>query len=252
MDATAVGGALFDNTSATRQTFNSQAETIDLPLATSTPRRARIYTITSGDVAGDPQDWTLQGSNDGTHWTDLDTRTGVTFAWRLYTKPFVIAHPGDYRQYRLNVTANSGAPTTTIAELELLAPAPGSPDQAQTVTAPVSGTVPATLALTLGAPATFGAFTPGVERTYDASTLADVVSTAGDAALSVAGPVHLANGPFSLPDPLQVDMSPATWSAPVSHDPVTIGFHQHIGRTDPLRTGSYSATLTFTLSTTNP
>ena len=32
----------------------------------------------------------------------------------------------------------------------------------------VGGTVPATLSLTLGAPATFGAFTPGVARTYEA------------------------------------------------------------------------------------
>ena len=52
----------------------------------------------------------------------------------------------------------------------------------------VGGTVPATLALTLGAPASFGAFTPGVDRDYDASTTATVTSTAGDAALSVVGP----------------------------------------------------------------
>ena len=32
------------------------------------------------------------------------------------------------------------------------------------------GTVPATLSLTLGAPASFGAFTPGVARDYNAST----------------------------------------------------------------------------------
>ncbi len=41
-------------------------------------------------------------------------------------------------------------------------------------------------------------------------------------------------------------------TAPVSHDPVAIGFRQHIGATDPLRTGAYSTTLTFTLSTTAP
>ena len=35
-----------------------------------------------------------------------------------------------------------------------------------TATAPVSGTVPATLSLTLGAPATFGAFTPGIDKVY--------------------------------------------------------------------------------------
>jgi hypothetical protein len=31
-----------------------------------------------------------------------------------------------------------------------------------------------------------------------------------------------------------------------------VTFNQHIGRTDALRTGSYSKTLTFTLSTTSP
>jgi arabinogalactan endo-1,4-beta-galactosidase len=116
----------------------------------------------------------------------------------------------------------------------------------------VGGTVPATLALSLGGPATFGAFTPGVDKTYSASTSADVVSTAGDATLSVSAPGHLANGAFSLPEPLQVSLSKASWSAPVSHDPVTIGFSQHIGANDALRTGTYATTLTFTLSTTSP
>ena len=36
--------------------------------------------------------------------------------------------------------------------------------------APVGATVPATLSLALGTPATFGAFTPGVARDYLAST----------------------------------------------------------------------------------
>ena len=38
----------------------------------------------------------------------------------------------------------------------------------------VGGTVPPTLSLTLGAPACFGTFTPGVERTYEARTTATV------------------------------------------------------------------------------
>ncbi len=57
-----------------------------------------------------------------------------------------------------------------------------------TATGSAGGTVPATLALTLGAPASFGVFTPGVAKDYTASTTADVVSTAGDAALTVSGP----------------------------------------------------------------
>jgi beta-glucosidase len=139
----------------------------------------------------------------------------------------------------------------------------------------VSGTVPATLSLTLGAPATFGAFTPGVDATYTAGTTANVISTAGDGALSVsdpdtAHPGHLVNGSFVMPQALQakatspagagsafapISGSPATlltYSGPVSNDPVAITFQQAIARTDALRTGNYSKTLTFTLSTTNP
>jgi arabinogalactan endo-1,4-beta-galactosidase len=116
----------------------------------------------------------------------------------------------------------------------------------------VGGTVPATLSLTLGPPASFGAFTPGVDKVYEAQTTADVLSTAGDATLSVSDPGHLTNGAFSLPQPLQVLGVPKAYAAPVSHDIATIGFKQAIGATDALRTGSYAKTLTFTLSTTSP
>jgi hypothetical protein len=126
----------------------------------------------------------------------------------------------------------------------------------------VGGTVPATLSLTLGSPASFGAFVPGVARVYTASTSATVVSTAGDAALTVSDPSstapgHLVNGSFSLPQPLRVAGSPLpatvkTYAAPVSNDVVTVGFSQSIAATDALRTGTYAKTLTFTLSTTSP
>ena len=43
-----------------------------------------------------------------------------------------------------------------------------------------------------------------------------------------------------------------TYSGPVSNDAVTVGLRQHIDANDALRTGTYSKTLTFTLSTTTP
>jgi len=141
----------------------------------------------------------------------------------------------------------TGNPSAASAPVAITVPA-GSTSSTGTV----SGTTPATLALSLGAPATFGAFTPGVDRTYTASSTANVISSAADAALSVSDPGHLANGAFSLPEPLQVSLSKTSWSAPVSNDPVLLGFTQHIGSGDALRTGSYSQTLTFTLSTTQP
>ena len=126
----------------------------------------------------------------------------------------------------------------------------------------VSGTVPATLSLTLGPNVNFGAFTPGVTKEYTATTTANVISTAGDATLSVSDPSgtatgHLVNGAYSLPEPLLVAGSalPATvktYTGPISNDPVTIAFSQLVKATDGLRTGTYSKTLTFTLSTTTP
>ena len=55
----------------------------------------------------------------------------------------------------------------------------------------------------MGTPASFGAFTPGVGKDYAAQTTANVISTAGDATLSVADPSatatgKLVNGTFSL------------------------------------------------------
>jgi predicted deacylase len=127
---------------------------------------------------------------------------------------------------------------------------------------PVGGNVPATLSLTLGTPATFGAFTPGVAKDYTASTTATVISTAGDATMTVGdpgttAPGRLVNGTFALASPLLVAGTPLpstvkTYAAPVSNDNVTIDFKQSIAANEPLRTGTYAKTLTFTLSTTNP
>src|SRR5262249_40876203 len=71
----------------------------------------------------------------------------------------------------------------------------------------VGGTVPATLSLSLGTAASFGSFVPGTGADYAANTTATVLSTAGNAALSVSDPSgtatgHLVNGSFSLPQPL--------------------------------------------------
>ena len=148
---------------------------------------------------------------------------------------------------------------------------------ASTADGTVGGTVPATLSLTLGTPAQFGAFTPGIMKTYLASTSANVISTAGDALLSVADPSsfgtgHLVNGTFILAQPLQArarnaantgtaynnvgsSASPLnllTWSAPTSNDAVSLEFSQLVNANDPLRTGAYAKSLTFTLSTTTP
>ena len=96
-------------------------------------------------------------------------------------------------------------------------------------------------------------------------TTANVISTAGDASLSVADPSstatgHLVNGSFSLPSPLQARARNAahqnttfaavgsaasplallTYDGPISNDAVSLDFQQHIDAGDALRTGSYT------------
>lgn len=115
----------------------------------------------------------------------------------------------------------------------------------------VGGVVPATLALSVG-PATFPPFAAGAAADYTATTGAVVTSTAGDARLTVSEPGHLANGAFSLPSPLRVELAKASWTGPASNEPVGITFRQAIGAADALRTGTYSGTVTFTLSTATP
>ncbi|WP_282700320.1 GH92 family glycosyl hydrolase [Streptomyces sp. CC219B] len=103
-------GALFDNTSATAATVTS----VDLPV----PREAEAvqYTLTSSGHEEAPTGWVLQGSADGTEWTDLDRRSGEPFRWDRQTRAFSVADPGAYRHYRLVLDGESA-----VAEVELLA-----------------------------------------------------------------------------------------------------------------------------------
>ena len=155
----------------------------------------------------------------------------------------------------ITVTGRNAAATDWLAGLDLLvldSEAAAQPTPTAVATTEVGGTVPPTLSLTLGNPARFEDFQPGVEREYTASTTANVISSAGDAALTTSDPGHLRNGSFTLPQPLRVKIEPASWAGPVSNARVTLTFTQAIDEADALRTGAYTRTLTFTLSTTRP
>jgi hypothetical protein len=193
-------------------------------------------------------------------WQRVTLAAGQSRTVSVTIDPASSAHPFSYWQdgwqtargpYTVSVGESAG-PQVASAPVSLTTETTGT----------VGGTVPATLSLTLGPAATFGTFTPGVAGDYTATQSATVISTAGDAALTVSDPSsvspgHLVNGAYALPSPLlaaghELPAVVKTWAAPVSNDPVTVAFSQHIGAGDALRTGTYGKTLTFTLSTTNP
>jgi endo-1,4-beta-xylanase len=189
-------------------------------------------------------------------WASQIGRTNLrTFTWRITggndagifavapaTGELTVAKPhllDELSTYGLKVRVSDGFHESAEANVAIT-----TADLANVVDQPAGGTVPATLSLTLGAPASFGPFTPGVEKDYTASTTAD-------ASLSASG-ATLSNGTFRLAQPVVITPEKTSWSGPVSNDGFAIAFKQSVGRTEPLRTGTYSATVTFTLSTTTP
>jgi beta-glucosidase len=247
-------------------------------------QRARDLGVTSLDAVLAADDWNADGSVK--HGADVLVRLGTvaheldqTTAESWEVDDLVVSVARDLAQaamVRKGIDAATSALSAdaehalytgdvgaALARLSRIAVTSSSDDGG------VGGEVPATLAISLGAPASFGSFTPGVAWDYGASTTANVISSAGDATLSVADPSttapgRLVNGTYPLPSPLQakvdgpyaaVSGTPLalhSWAGPVSNDLLTVWFQQHIGANDGLRTGRYGKTLTFSLSTTLP
>lgn len=90
------------------------------------------YTITTGnDAPGrDPRTWKFQATNDTlAGWTDLDTRTGITFAGRNTGYTFAFPNNTAYTYFRLLVTQNNGdgGIMGQISELEIWGMSPNAP-----------------------------------------------------------------------------------------------------------------------------
>ena len=112
--------AIVDDNSRSAVTFTSTTPTVTWTSA-SGPTAVASYTITNGATGSAPTSWRLEGSDDGQSWTPLDERAGQKFAWATQTRPFQVAKPALFSQYRLAITATSDGAAPTVAEVELLA-----------------------------------------------------------------------------------------------------------------------------------
>lgn len=64
-----------------------------------------------------PKNWTFEGSNDGTTWTILDTRTNIT-DWSAGKLNFTNSTSALYSKYRINITASNGG-ALGVMEMEM-------------------------------------------------------------------------------------------------------------------------------------
>lgn len=113
--------ALHDDDAATMATLSSTSAVTVSGIDAGTPT---LYTLTSGNAAIANGGWTLEARAGSGHWTVIDQRRDEVFRWPLQTRPFRIATPGAYTDYRLRVSTPK---PVQLAEIELLRAAPVSP-----------------------------------------------------------------------------------------------------------------------------
>lgn len=107
----AVGAAwkAFDGVEGGLTFWGANTDVCWLQIQFPSERYAIGYTIVNrGDAnAQVPTEWQLLGSQNGSDWTTLDSRTAQT-PWALdQAKSYTITTPGAYLYYRLNITDNS-------------------------------------------------------------------------------------------------------------------------------------------------
>jgi len=82
-------------------------------LGVASPYKVNVgsYRVSAFIPNNSPKDWQLQGSNDGTNWTTLDTRSNISWSYEE-TKSFTLSSSVSYYYYRLYVT-NMVEPVST-------------------------------------------------------------------------------------------------------------------------------------------
>ncbi|MBT2484078.1 MULTISPECIES: GH92 family glycosyl hydrolase [unclassified Microbacterium] len=116
-DGTPVGSLVDDNMNSKVAFPGNKAELVWT--SQSGPVSIGQYTLTSAAKADAPTSWTLEGSVDGSTWTEIDSRDGESFLWDTQTRPFTAKNGDGFTSVRLTLTGESAA--LGLSEIELFA-----------------------------------------------------------------------------------------------------------------------------------
>jgi hypothetical protein len=112
----------FDNTTNTKWLVFNPTGNIIYDFAGEDAYAINRYTIASAndESTRDPKSWFLEGSNNNSTWTIVDSRSSQTFGSRFETKTYIPSSTTTaYKQYRLRVTENAGSGLLQIAEIQM-------------------------------------------------------------------------------------------------------------------------------------
>jgi hypothetical protein len=249
---------------AVTATFSSVPVNTGLEIISGTPYNGQTLSTTNGTWTGSPTSYTYQWEDCNSSGTSCTSVAGAT------STEYTLTSADIGHTVRVVIVAHNGSGPSAPAESAATAVVTAS------VGIVVEGVVPftQTLAATCS-PVVLGPFVPGKTHEYSNTCVLKATSTAAQSKLVAedASPTHtghLVQGTYFLPEPLESKaastqggiggvftslVAPATlltYAKPFSEDEATVTFNQKIGLHDSLHTGTYSKTITLTLSTTEP
>ncbi|WP_103070612.1 discoidin domain-containing protein [Aquimarina sediminis] len=118
-----------DNNTTTKWLDNGGTPSISNPswIMIQLPEEAlanKLTIVSANDAEDrDPQNFNIQGSNDGSSWITLGSWTGQNWSNRFQKREFTLTNSTPYKYYRINTTKNRGnVGMTQLAEIELIGP----------------------------------------------------------------------------------------------------------------------------------
>ena len=120
--STQLGGKkAFDGSTSSSNKWLATQTNPNIIFSMTTPIIVTSYSIVSANdsASRDPKAWTLQGSTDRIAWTTIDTQLNQDFPSRYMKNSYTFSNNKSFKHYKFNVTQNSGATWTQIAELTL-------------------------------------------------------------------------------------------------------------------------------------
>jgi hypothetical protein len=141
---------IFDKSTATDGRPNSASPTWTVFLTAPNTILLTGYAISASasNLTGLPSAWTFQGSNDGSTWTTLDTRSAVPAWVANEVKTFSVSNPQRFSQHRWAFTATQGGSGQIIPEITLIGAGAVAALQATSATF-TAATVPSTAMITV-------------------------------------------------------------------------------------------------------
>ena len=136
--------AIVDNNLETHAILGSFEQGMWIMAEMNEPMKLTGYSVSSGaTIANAPRAWKLQGSNDKSAWTDINSQDNVNLANNGETKLVKINMPSDrnsikaYKYYRLLINENNGGNELELSEWQLY----GFPEQLTTPITANGGTI---------------------------------------------------------------------------------------------------------------